>query len=287
MRRIKEVLRLKFELALGQRQLARSCSIGQATVNDYLRRAAAAGLQWQLTEEWDDDRIERELFGARHQRSTPPSQRTLPDFPSIHDQLRKHRHLTLQLLWVEYRQANPDGYGYSHFCERYQKWRRKLDVVLRQEHKAGEKMFLDWAGPTIPIHERTTGVVSQASLFVAVLGASSYTYAEATRDQQMESWIQAHAHAFEFYGGVPSLIVPDNARTGVTRACGYDPDLNPTYQEMAMHYGVGVVPARPYKPRDKAKGEFQLRRSFLIQILGGNLSPLACSGRWPKFTRLE
>ena len=165
MRRIKEVLRLKFELGLGQRQIARSCSIGQATVNDYLRRAAAAGLQWPLTEEWDDDRIERELFGTRQQPPTPPSQRTLPDFPSIHDQLQQHRHLTLQLLWVEYRQAHPDGYGYSHFCERYQKWRRKLDVVLRQEHKAGEKMFVDWAGPTIPIHERTTGLVSQASLF--------------------------------------------------------------------------------------------------------------------------
>ena len=255
MRRIKEVLRLKYELGLGQRQIARSCSIGQATVNDYLRRAEAAGLRWPLTEEWDDDRIDRELFGTRHQPSTPPSQRTPPDFPSIHDQLRQHRHLTLQLLWVEYRQAHPDGYGYSHFCDHYQKWRRKLDVVLRQEHKAGEKLFVDWAGPTIPVHERTTGLVWQASLFVAVLGASSYTYAEATRDQQMESWIQAHVHAFEFYGGVPSLIVPDNARTGVTRACRYDPDLNPTYQEMAMHYGVGVVPARPYKPRDKAKVE--------------------------------
>jgi transposase len=224
MRRIKEVLRLKFELGLGQRQIARSCSIGQATVSDYLRRADVAGLRWPLTEDWDDDRIERELFGTRRRPSTPPSQRALPDFPSIHDQLRKHRHLTLQLLWVEYRQAHPDGYGYSHFCDRYQKWRRKLDVVLRQEHKAGEKMFVDWAGPTIPIHERTTGVVSQASLFVAVLGAGSYTYAEATRDQQMESWIQAHVRAFEFYGGVTSLIVPDNARTGVTRACRYDPD---------------------------------------------------------------
>jgi hypothetical protein len=155
MRRIKEVLRLKYELGLGQRQIARSCSIGQATVNDYRRRAEAAGLRWPLTEEWDDDRIERELFGKRNQPSTPHLQRTPPDFPSIHDQLRQHRHLTLQLLWVEYRQAHPDGYGYSHFCDHYQKWRRKLDVVLRQEHKAGEKIFVDWAGPTIPVHERT------------------------------------------------------------------------------------------------------------------------------------
>ena len=146
MRRIKEVLRLKYELGLGQRQIARSCSIGQSTVNDYLRRAEAAGLRWPLTEEWDDDRIERELFGTQTPPSTPPSQRTLPDFASIHDQLRQHRHLTLQLLWVEYRQAHPDGYGYSHFCDHYQKWRRKIDVVLRQEHKAGEKLFVDWAG---------------------------------------------------------------------------------------------------------------------------------------------
>jgi len=169
-RRIKEVLRLKYELGLGQRQIARSCSIGQAPVNDYLRRAEVAGLRWPLTDEWDDDRIERELFGRRSQPSTPPSQRTLPDFRSIHDQLRQHRHLTLQLLWVEYRQAHPDGYGYSHFCDHYKRWRRKLDVVLRQEHKAGEKLFVDWAGPTIPVHERTTGLVWQASLFVAVMG---------------------------------------------------------------------------------------------------------------------
>jgi transposase len=251
MRRIKEVLRLKYELGLGQRQIARSCSIGQSTVHDYLRRAEAAGLRWPLTEDWDDDRIEHALFGNGQNPATPPSPRPMPEFASIHEQLRKHRHLTLQLLWVEYRQAHPGGYAYSHFCQHYQQWRRKLDVVLRQEHKAGEKLFVDWAGPTIPIYDRTSGQVWQASLFVAVLGASSYTYAEATRDQQMESWIQAHIHAFEFYGGVPSLIIPDNARTGVTRACRYDPDLNPTYQEMAMHYGVGVVPTRPYKPRDK------------------------------------
>jgi transposase len=256
MRRIKEILRLKYELGLGQRQIARSCSIGQSTVHDYLRRAETAGLRWPLPEQWDDDRIERELFGKPSPCQTePPSRRIPPDFTYIHDQLRQHRHLTLRLLWEEYRQAHPDGYRYSYFCDRYQQWRRKLNVVLRQDHKAGEKMFVDWAGHTIPVHDRNNGQVWQASLFVAVLGASSYTYAEATRDQQSESWIQAHVHALEFYGGVPSLIVPDNTRTGVTRACRYDPDLNPTYQERAMHYGVGVMPARPYKPRDKAKVE--------------------------------
>ena len=171
-------------------------------VNDYLRRAEAAGLQWPLTEEWNDDRMERELFGTRSQQSTPPSQRTPPDFSSIHDQLRQHRHLTLQLLRVEYRQAHPDGYGYSHFCDHYQKWRRKLDVVLRQEHKAGEKLFVDWAGTTIPIYDPSGGPVQNALLFVAVLGASSYTYAEATGDEQLANWIGAHVRAFEFHQGV-------------------------------------------------------------------------------------
>ena len=180
-----------------------------------------------------------------------------------------HPHLTQQLLWEEYRQANPDGYRYSRFCELYQRWRRKQDVVLRQEHKAGEKLFVDWAGTTIPIYDPSGGPVQQAHLFVAVLGASSYTYAEATGDEQLANWIGAHVRAFEFYQGVPKLVVPDNTKTGVTKACRYDPDLNPTYQEMAMHYGVGVVPARPYKPRDKAKVEsgVQLAERWIIAAL--------------------
>ncbi len=151
----------------------------------------------------------------------------------------------------------------------YQRWRRKQDVVLRQEHKAGEKVFVDWAGTTIPIHDPRGGPVQQAHLFVAVLGASSYTYAEATADEQLASWIGAHVRAFEFYRGRAKLMVPDNAKTGVTKACRYDPDLNPTYQEMAMHYGVGVVPARPYKPRDKAKVEsgVQLAERWIIAAL--------------------
>jgi transposase len=153
------------------------------------------------------------------------------------------------------KEANPDGYRYSRFCYLYQRWRGTQDVVLRQEYKAGEKVFVDWAGPTIPIYSRTSGEPAQAHLFVAVLGASSYTYAEAFTDEQAINWLTAHMRAFEYFDGVPRLLIPDNAKTGVTRACRYDPDLNPTYHEMAMHYGVGVVPARPYKPRDKAKVE--------------------------------
>src|SRR5580658_4691823 len=146
-----------------------------------------------------------------------------------------------------------DGYRHSRFCELYQRWRSKLDVVLRQEHKAGEKMFVDWAGATIPVHDRHSGQAWQAPLFVATLGASSYSFAECTRDQQMESWLRMHVHAFEYFGGIPALAVPDNTKTGVTKAHRYDPDLNPTYYNFALHCGFGIVPARPYKPRDKTK----------------------------------
>jgi len=255
MRKTKEVLRLRYELGLGQRQIARSCGMGLGTVHDYLERAAAAGIGWPLPEGLSEVELEAQLFGNPPVAAKKVPGRPQPDWKSIHEQLQQHRHLTLQLLWQEYRQACPEGYRYSWFCECYQQWRRHLDVVLRQEHKAGEKMFVDWAGATIPVQDATTGQSWAACLFVAVLGASSYTYAEAARDQQLEAWIQAHIHALEFFGGVPTLVVPDNTRTAVTRACRYDPDLNPTYQEFAVHYGMGVVPARPYKPRDKAKVE--------------------------------
>jgi transposase len=255
MRKTKEVLRLRFELGLGQRQIARSCGMGLGTVHNYLERAAAVGIGWPLPEGLGEVELEAKLFGSQPAMTRTVKERPEPDWKAMHEQLQQHRHLTLQLLWQEYRQAHPQGYGYSWFCERYQQWRRQLDVVLRQEHKVGEKMFVDWAGATIPVHDATTGEPWPASLFVSVLGASSFTYAEATRDQQLETWIQAHIHALEFFGGVPTLAVPDNTKTAVTRSCRYDPDLNPTYQEFAVHYGMGVVPARPYKPRDKAKVE--------------------------------
>ena len=254
MRKIKEVLRLKYELGLGHRQIARSCSIGLGTVHDYLARAGKAGLTWPLPEDWDEDRVQAALFGTEPVR-TRQAERTLPDFAALHEQRQKNKHVTRQLLWEEYRAANPDGYQYSRFCYLYQRWRGTQDVVLRQEYKAGEKLFVDWAGPTIPIYSRTSDEVKQAHLFVAVLGASSYTFAEATRDQQMEAWLRGHVHAFEHFRGIPALAVPDNTKTGVTKAHRYDPDLNPTYYNFAQHCGFGIVPARPYKPRDKAKVE--------------------------------
>lgn len=267
MRRVKEVLRLRYELKLNQRQIARSCSISVSTVHEYVKRAESAGLGWPLPVDWDDDRIEAALYPRLE--PEPKPQKAEPDFANIQEQLRKHRHVTLQLLWEEYRQAAPDGYGYSRYCELYQRWRRKQNVVLRQEYVGGEKGFIDWAGSTVPIHDRNTGAVWQAPLFVATLGASSYTYAEATRDQQLESWLSAHIHTFEYWGGVPALIIPDNTKTGVTKACRYDPDLNPTYQNFAIHYGFGVLPARPYRPRDKAKVEsaVQVAQRWILAAL--------------------
>jgi transposase len=216
-------------------------------------RAAAAGLKWPLPEGWDEDHLEAALFPP-NQGTRKPAKRPQPDFAHVRQQLEQHRDLSKELLWEEYREQHPDGYCYSRFCKLYRHWKRQQDVVLRQEHQPGEKLFVDWAGATIPIHHADGGV-SQALLFVSALGVSSYTYAEAVANQQMEHWLKVQRNAFEFYGGCPQLLIPDNTKTGVTRACRYEPDLNPTYQEFAAHYRVAVLPTRPRKPRDKAKVE--------------------------------
>jgi transposase len=254
MRKIKEVLRLRFAADLNQEQIARSCSISQSTVHRYLQRTAAAGIEWPLPEEYDDRQLNELLFPLRPVRSQA-NRRSGADFADVHRELKAHRHLTLQLIWEEYRQNQPDGYGYSRFCELYQEWSRNHNVVMRQEHPPGEKMFVDWAGPTVPIYDHRTGEAMPASLFVAVLGASTYTFARAMMGQGLANWIGCHVRAFEFFDGTTKLIVPDNPRTGVDRACRYEPDINRTYHEMSQHYGTAVMPARPYKPRDKAKVE--------------------------------
>ena len=253
MRKIKEVLRLH-SLGLTQRKIARSCLIGQSTVSEYLKAAEAARLGWAEVADWDEARLSAALAPKA---PTRPKQdhRPPPDFAAIHTELRQHKHLTLQLLWEEYRAVHADGYGYSRFCELYQRWRGKQDVVLRQEHRAGEKLFVDYAGQTIPVRNPVTGEIREAQLFVAVLGASSYTYAEATRTQGLGDWIGSHMRAFEFFNGVTEIVVPDNLKSGVTKACRYEPDVNLTYEEMAQYYGVAVVPARRRKPKDKAKVE--------------------------------
>lgn len=188
------------------------------TVHRYLRKAGAVGLSWPLPEGLDDRALEELLFPAASGR---PSQarRSVPDFAEIRRQLQTHKHLTLQLVWEEYRETQPDGYGYSRFCELYDRWSRNQDVVLRQEHRTGEKMFVDWAGDTIPIYDPCTGEITPASLFVAVLGASTYTFARATLTQDLGNWVECHVATFEYFQGTPKLVVPDNPRTGVDRAC--------------------------------------------------------------------
>ncbi len=270
MRKIKEILRLRYDLGLRQGQIARSCNIGQATVHRYLERFAAADVKWPLPEDCDEAQLDKLLFATRRGRPAGPvKDRAAPDFAALHGELQKHKHLTLQLLWEEYRANESHGYGYSRFCDLYGDWKVKLDVVLRQEHRAGEKLFVDWAGATIPICHREAGEVGCASLFVAVMGASSYTFIHAASSQELWHWVDCHVRAFEFFEGTPKLVVPDNPRTGVSRACRYEPDLNRTYHEMAEHYGVAVMPARPYKPRDKAKVEVgvQIAQRWVVAAL--------------------
>ena len=253
MRKIREVLRLH-SLGLSQRQIAASCAVGQATVSEYLKAAEAAKLRWPDIADWGEDRLieaAAPLRGKLGNRKQSPE----PDYAGIRHELQTNKHVTLQLLWEEYREKIPDGYRYSRFCDLYRGWLRGQEVALRHEHRAGEKLFVDYAGATIPIHHPATGDITAAQIFVAVLGASNYTYSEATWTQSMADWIGAHMRAFEFLGGLPEIVVPDNLKSGVTKACRYEPGVNRTYEEMASHYGVAVVPARPLKPRDKAKVE--------------------------------
>lgn len=253
MRKIKEVLRLRFGLKLSIRSIARSCSLSSGCVLSYLQRFEVAGLTWPLLEDLDDAALEAKLFPSVT--DSPARGAPLPDFPRIYQELRRHRHLTLSLLWQEYKQDRPDGYQYSRFCQLYRQWERKLDVTLRQEHRAGDKMYVDHAGPTVGVVDAQSGELRQASIFVAVLGASSYTYAEAVWTRDLRDWIGSHVRAWEFFAGVSAVVVPDNWRTAVTKACWYEPDLNPTYRDLAEHYDTAVLPARVGKARDKAKVE--------------------------------
>jgi transposase len=252
MRKIREVIRLKWGNKLSNRQIAKSCSMSHSTVGDYLLRAELAGLSWPLDPKLDDAAIENLLFPLNQ---NPKSDRSrMPDMGYLYGEMKK-KGVTLQLLWYEYKQDNPDGYQHSQFCHLYRQWVNKLDVTLRQQHRAGEKLFIDYAGQTVPIIDPTTGEIHEAQIFIAALGASNYTFAEATPGQDLPSWIRSHVHAFEFFGGVPYILVPDNLKAGVTNPCRYEPDINPTYQDLAEHYGPTVIPARPGKPRDKAKVE--------------------------------
>jgi transposase len=266
MRKIKDVLRLKFEAGLAQRHIASSCRLGKTTVSECLARFERSGLSWSAAAELDEATLERKLYPPAP--SMPRAARAQPDWALVHRELRR-KGVTLTLLWHEYRAAHPEGFGYSWFCEHYQAWAGTLDVVMRQEHRAGEKLFVDYAGHTAEVVDRRSGEIRQAQVFVAVLGASSYTYAEATWTQQLPDWIGSHVRAFAFFGGVPELVVPDNLRSAVNKAHRYEPDLNPTYQDLASHYGTAVLPARVRRPRDKAKAEagVQLVERWILAAL--------------------
>ena len=251
MRKIREALRLHYDAGLGVRAVSRSLKASPSTVREYLVRAKLQGLTWPLPESLDDAGLLQRLYPtpASSSRALP-----VPDWSKVHRELRR-KGVTLALLWEEYKTVHPEGMQYSWFCARYRAWAAKVDVVMRQEHRAGEKMFVDYAGHTVGVANRDTGELREAQIFVAVLGASNYTYAEATWTQTLPDWIASHVRAFEFMGGSTELVIPDNLRSAVSRAHRYEPDTNPTYHDLACHYAVAVLPARVKKPRDKAKAE--------------------------------
>lgn len=253
MRKIREVLRLGLVCGLGLREIGRSLSISHPTVKKYLLAAQKAVLTWQQTQGMNDREL-YELVKAHPAHSVVRIKQPMPDYGCILQELKK-KSVTVELLWQEYKEANPGGYQYTQFREYLSKFKRKLNLSLRQTYKAGEKMFVDYAGQTVPIHDRQTGQARQAQIFVGVLGASNYTYSQASWDQSLPNWIDAHIHAFEYYQGVPETVICDNLKAGVTNACRYEPDINPTYADMAAHYGTVVIPARAGKPKDKAKVE--------------------------------
>ncbi len=253
MRKIRDILRLRLAAGLTIREINASTRVSIGAIQKLLSRAQALQLAWPLPPELDDSRLARLFYPDADTRSG--SRHQIPDWPTIHQEL-KRKGMTKQLLWEEYAQHYPNRcYSYSQFCDRYNHWRAVQKRSMRQSHKAGEKCFVDYCGPTVPIVCADTGEIRQAQVFVAVLGASNYTYAEATLTQSLPDWLGSHVRAFEYFGGSTAIVVPDNLRSGVHRACRYDPDLNPSYQQWAEHYQLAVIPARPYKPKDKAKAE--------------------------------
>jgi transposase len=255
MHKIREVLRLR-HLGLSQRAIAQSCAIARSTVGDYVHRAQGCGLAWPLPEDLTDSALRDLLFPD--QARSQGLERRPPEWTKVHAEL-KRKGVTLLLLWQEYRQGEPCGYGYSRFCELYQRWRGSLEPRMRFAHKAGERCFVDYAGVPVSYVNPDTGEIVEAPVFVATLGASDYTYAEAQPDATLPHWIGGHVRAFAFFGGCPEILVPDNLKTGVTNPCWYEPGVNRTYESMANFYSVAVLPTRVRKPRDKAKVEVSVQ----------------------------
>ena len=256
MRQLRQLLRLHHE-GVSLRQIGHRLGAARSTVADNLDRARAAGLAWPLPAELSDDELERRLF-ARPGTKPAARRRVEPDWAALVRELKRPG-VNLQVLWEEYRQTHPDGYGYSRFCDLFREFERRLSPVMRQHHAAGDKVFVDYSGKKIGIADPSTGEVRDAEIFVGVLGASNYTYAQASWTQALPDWIEAHVRMFRFFGGVPRLVVPDNLKSAVHKASFYDPEINRSYGMMAAHYGVGILPARPRRPKDKAKVEAGVR----------------------------
>ena len=264
MRHVREILRLGLHCGMKNRCIGRSLKMSHNTVRKYIETAKSHGWNWEKIITINDEELES-VMGAKPRRETP---RALPDLLRIHQELKRPG-VTLTLLWQEYKERNPDGYQLSQFYEIYRGFTQTLRVTLRQSYTAGEVMFVDYAGQTVSIYDRETGRVTQAEIFVAVLGASNYAFAEATADQGLESWTGSHVRAFEYFGGVPGRVVLDNLKSGVTKTCRYEPELNRTYADVIAHYGTAAVPARVRKPQDKAKVEagVQLVQRWILAAL--------------------
>lgn len=265
MRKIREILRLTWVCNQGQRDTAKACGVSKTTVATTISRATASGLSWPIP--MDDEALERLLYP--HQTSPASRKPHEPDWQALHNELAKRKQLTLQLLWQEYKEDDPAGYQYSQFCQHYRQWRKRLDRAMRQEHRAGEKFFVDYSGQTLPIIDAGTGEIREAELFVGVMGCSNLTYAEVTWTQTLPDWIGSHIRAFEFLGAVPHCTVPDNLRSAVNKPCRYEPELNRSYAELAEHYGTAIVPARVRHPKDKAKveGGVLIAQRFILASL--------------------
>lgn len=253
MRRIREILRLKYEGGATERAIARSLGVARSTVALTLERAAAAKLSWPLPLTLTDRVLEAMLYAGAGV-SQGWRRKAEPDWTHVHRELRRPG-VTLMLLWEEYRTSEPGGYSYSRWCELYRAWEGRLSPTMRQSHPAGERMFVDYAGQTVELIDGRSGEIRKAQIFVAVMGASSYTYAEASWTQSLPDWIGSHVRALAFMGGVPAQLVPDNPKVGVDHANWYEPGLNRSYLDLATHYRTAILPTRPRKPRDKAKVE--------------------------------
>jgi transposase len=271
---------------MSSRNIARALTLSPGAVSKYRHAVLAAGLTWEEALKLEEAELEGRVWQACAMK--PRCSVVMPDCAWIHTELKRHKHVTLHLLWDEY-QATHGGAAlrYSAFCDRYRQWAKRLQRSMRQRHYAGEKLFVDYAGRTVPIYGASAEESYRASLFVGALGASGYAYAEATRTASLPDWLGSHVRMLEYYGASPTILVPDNPRVGVSKADRYEPQLQRSYEEMAGHFGIAVIPARPFRPRDKPKAELTVllvcrwvlarlrhQRFFSLEELNAAILPL-------------